>query len=582
MSDDVQHFIECGSENCEGYGATYCNSCYRPMCERCRDDHLRSPDNNDHDVVPYLLRNQKLPVEKCKRHPTKDLDLLCEECQIPLCSKCASQAIHKGHRFDDLEKFYSENCHSCLKTLSSIQNYFLPTSEELQTEIQKDAKEIRRIMDNNRKEVKVDTEFLKNLVDEVMSEILEEVDRGEEKLLEELKSQDKTVDEYITYLHELDGEIHGYLSASKVTNIIIEHSKKLEVLPMPETTKPVTPTYTAGQYCKEDIFNLLGKLHADQTKSEIRDFKCLKSCTSTNKKMKRNYPKASTVQETWSLAVFGTKIKELTVPDIGCIFHVSLDKSDKLWASDNTGNLVQADLQGNTLQKINTSGQGFGYHTVSKNDDLIYADRENKVIKKKDMDKEVFQFIRTVNWEPICIHSSNKSEKIFVGMKKTTGACNADAKVVKYSINGSYKYSIQRDSNDKNLYSEPHYITENVNGDICTSDSGKQEVVVVNEAGQLRFCYRGRRSSFYPYGICTDILGHIIICHGCLNIGSIDIIDNNGQFLSHLIIQRGKNLPYSVCVDDQYNLYVGYCSTNTLNVYKYLQKLLCSTPPVLS
>lgn len=133
-------------------------------------------------------------------------------------------------------------------------------------------------------------------------------------------------------------------------------------------------------------------------------------------------------------------------------------------------------------------------------------------------------------------------------MKKTTSACNSDAKVVKYSMCGGCKYSIQRDNNGKNLYSEPHYITENVNGDICTSDSGKQEVVVVSEAGQPRFCYRGRTSAFYPYGICTDILGHIIVCHGYLNIGSIDIIDNNGQFLSHLIIQRGKNIPCSVCV----------------------------------
>lgn len=571
IPEDAQHYLECGTDNCERYCELYCNSCYRQMCKQCRDDHLKSPDNKEHDVVPYLSRNRKLPVEKCKRHPTKDIDLLCEECQIPLCSLCMTLEIHKGHKFGNLEKFYSENYHYCLDKLPSIREYFLPTSKELQTEIREDGREIKRIMENIRKQVKADIESLKNLADEVKSETLEEVDKVEKKLLEEIKSQDITVDEYIAYIQQLDGEICGYLSASTVTNIINEHSKKLEIRPIPETTKPVTPTYTVGHYSKEDVSNLLGKLHADQEEPKTRNIKTLKFCTSTSKEVIQEHPKASTVQQTWSLTASGTKLKELTVPDIKCIFYVSLDKSDKLWASDNTGNLFQVDHQGNLLQKLNTSLQGFGYHTVTQDGDFIYTDREKKVINKKAKDKEVSVFISGGFWEPISIHSSLKSGELFVGMKRTT-----DAKVVKYNINGSYKYTIHRDINGKKLYSEPHYITENINGDICTSDNEKQEVVVVNEAGQYRFSYRGQRSLFYPYGICTDTLGHIIVCDVYLNKGSIDILDQNGQFLSHLLeSQQGIDCPYSVCVDDQNNLYVGHGSTNTLNVYKYLQ---CSSP----
>ncbi|XP_011419149.2 E3 ubiquitin-protein ligase TRIM71-like [Magallana gigas] len=570
IPDDAQHIIECGTESCERYGAMYCNSCYRSMCEQCRDDHLKIPDNKGHDVVQYLSRNHKIPVEKCKKHPTKDLDLLCEECQIPLCSKCASQETHTRHKFHDLEKFYSENCHSCLKTLPSIQNYFIPTSKELQTEIQENKEEIKRVMEKTRKEVKEDTEFFKKLADKAMSETLEEIDRVEEKLLEELKSQDKTVDEYITYLQKLDREIREYLSASKVTNIIIEHSKNLEIRPIPKTTKPVTPTYTVGKYSKEEVSNLLGKLHVDQTKPELRRIKALESCTSTSKEVKGEYQKASNVQQTESPSASVIKVRELTVPGVERLFHLSIDTAEKVWASDNSGYLVQTDLQGNMLQEINTSRQGVGYHTVTENADLIYADRENKVIYKKSMDlKEVSPFIRT-DWEPISIHSSHKNGGIFVGMKKTTGARNSDAKVVKYSKYGSYLHSIHRD-NDRNLYSEPHYITENINGDICTSDSGKQEVVVVNEARQHRFSYRGQRSAFNPYGICTDTLGHIIVCDGYFNNGTIDIIDTDGEFLTHLVSQSGIIRPYSVCVDDKNNLYVGYSSSNTINVYKYLQ-----------
>lgn len=207
-----------------------------------------------------------------------------------------------------------------------------------------------------------------------------------------------------------------------------------------------------------------------------------------------------------------------------------------------------------------------GYHTVTQDGDFIYTDRKKKVINKKTKDKEVAVFISGGFWEPISIHSSLKTGNIVVGMKRT-----ADAKVVRYNINGSFNNTIHRDINGKKLYSEPHYITENINGDICTSDFEKQEVVVVNEGGQHRFSYRGQRPLFYPYGICTDTLGHIIVCVYS-NKGSIDILDQNGQFLSRLLeSQQGIDCPYSVCVDDQNNLYVGHFSNNTLDVYKYLQ-----------
>ena len=38
----------------------------------------------------------------------------------------------------------------------------------------------------------------------------------------------------------------------------------------------------------------------------------------------------------------------------------------------------------------------------------------------------------------------------------------------------------QMDKRGQELYSHSHYITENINGDICTSDYEKQAVVVVN------------------------------------------------------------------------------------------------------
>ncbi|XP_065942764.1 tripartite motif-containing protein 3-like [Magallana gigas] len=145
------------------------------------------------------------------------------------------------------------------------------------------------------------------------------------------------------------------------------------------------------------------------------------------------------------------------------------------------------------------------------------------------------------------------------------------SKVAMYNKTGKEIQNLERDNKGQRLYSGyPHYITENINGDICVSDYGKQAVIVVNKSGQHRFSYTGQESKILPYGICTDILGHILVCETSSQ--TVHLLDQDGQFLSLLVTsQKGKGNPLCVCVDDDNNLHVGYSGTNTVNVYKYLQ-----------
>ena len=181
-------------------------------------------------------------------------------------------------------------------------------------------------------------------------------------------------------------------------------------------------------------------------------------------------------------------------------------------------------------------------------------------------DRKITEFIKTGNWRPISVHSSRINGDILVGMYK-----DGEAKVTRYSKSGKEIQNIQRDNQGQGLYRIPHYITENINGDICTSDKNNA-VVVVNKSGQHRFYYTGQRSQFYPCGICTDVLSHILVCHGSFMSGTIHLLDQDGAFLSSILSpHQGIELPRGVCVDDENNLYVGQYGTNTVTVYKYLQ-----------
>ncbi|XP_065922852.1 E3 ubiquitin-protein ligase TRIM71-like [Magallana gigas] len=559
----AQHYLVCGTEDCERNCQFYCNDCHQQMCEQCRDKHQKSPDAKNHEVVSYQQRKRQLPEVKCHTHVNRYVDMLCEQCQVPVCSKCVTKN-HGGHTFTDLETVYAEKCGVCLNEINKIEEYFLPTSQDLLKSTKEDSNEIKKIMDSIRASMKAEAESLKRMVDALTSDNIKQVNEQEKSLLQLLNSQDKKYNDYISYLNELVKKFHGYLSSKNLQILMSEITKNLEIDPIPETTKPVPPVFTACQYSKEDVTKLLGRVTVPGIKPEIRKIKPIETVSTqlkpTEKQNKQDREKSERKQ-TLSLCSSVTKVGEYTVPGVDNVCHISLGKSGTLWASDDKGNLIQTDLQGNLLQKIQTNGRFQGYHIFTQDGDLIYTDKRNKIINKITLDNTITEFIKTGDWEPISIHSSRINGDILVGMKR-----DKEAKVTRYNKNGEEIQNIQRDNKGQGLYSYPYYITENINGDICTSDFYKQAVVVVNKSGQHIFSYKDQWS-IGPFGICTDIIGHILVCNGLNN--KVDILDLDGQFLS----QQGVMYfaPRGLCVDDKNNLHVGHVFTNTVTVYKYLK-----------
>eukprot|EP00105_Crassostrea_gigas_P007199 XP_011421372.1 PREDICTED: uncharacterized protein LOC105324011 [Crassostrea gigas] len=567
----AQHYLVCGNGNCEKNCQFYCNPCHLPMCEQCREKHQKSPDTKNHEVVPYRQRRRELPVEKCKDHPTKEIDILCEDCKVPLCYKCALQD-HQKHTLTDLETIYSERFTLYLREIHKIHQYFLPTTKDIQSDIKEEAKNIKAVMDKIRESMKSGAEFLKSLVDTVTSDNIEQVNKIEESIVENLQSQENKYKEYICYLEDLVKEFQGYLSSTKLQNnpIIFSFSDQLKIQPIPKTTKPVPPVFTAGQCSKEDVVKLLGRVIVSNTKPENREIKHTKNASTQLKlsgKQRKQDDGKSDMKPTLSLSSSVTKVREYTVPGVDSVCHISLGKSGKIWASDHVGNLVQTDLaQENRLQNIQTSGGSEGYHTVTKDEVLIYKGLKNKVVKRITVDNTITEYIKTGDWEPLSIHSSHINGDILIGMRN-----GKDAKVTRYNKTGEEIQNIQRDNKGQGMYKYPHYITENINSDICVSDLNKGAVVVVDKSGRCRFCYRGPWSTSLPFGICTDLLGHIIVCDGCTMNRTVYILDQDGQILFRPTIQQGIVYPRSVCVDDENNLHVGQWNNSKVKVFKYLQ-----------
>nr|XP_022300630.1 uncharacterized protein LOC111108839 [Crassostrea virginica] len=251
--------------------------------------------------------------------------------------------------------------------------------------------------------------------------------------------------------------------------------------------------------------------------------------------------------------------------------NVAYFDDEGIWTSGDTGIIRCFNIQGVPQKTINTKGNDWPRDLVGdKNGALLYSEWLSRTVNKVQNDQtEVI--ITLQGWHPLNLCVSTSGD-LLVTMHSDD---KSKAKVVRYS-GSTVKQTIQFDDEGQSLYSGNSffkYISENRNLDICVADWKAGAVVVVNQAGQLRFRYTGHPSPtknmpFEPRGITTDSQSCILTVSGKNH--CIHILDTDGQFLRYIDNCDLKDL-WGLCVDSIDSLFVCEYYTGNVKKIKYLK-----------
>ena len=198
--------------------------------------------------------------------------------------------------------------------------------------------------------------------------------------------------------------------------------------------------------------------------------------------------------------------------------------------------------------------------------ELVYTDYKDRSINIV-RDTYIQVLVRLRGWRPrfLCLAFS---DDILVIMDNDD---DKQTKIVRYA-DSKEKQHIQWDAYGLPLYLPGYnlkHICENRNLDICVADTGARAVVVVNEAGTLRFKYTGppaiAKESFKPYGITTDSQARILTTD--YENHRIHIVNQDGFFLRY-IDNCGLHRPWGLCLDPKDNLFVAE-NKGIVNKIKY-------------
>ncbi|XP_062607225.1 uncharacterized protein LOC134269017 [Saccostrea cucullata] len=495
------------------------------------------------------------------------IELGCIDCKAFLCPKCFALA-HNGHRMLDLEIAYNESFKHCQKEMFEIQDILLPQlrqnlqiKQESVTTVKKQIKEIRSSMRKRADEIikAIETIFNDNnsMLERIEKSVLGHMDREKEE-----------TEDYISYLEELSENLNKGLSSEKASDLITFYWKinKTPRKAIPENRQAMLPKFQEGKMNTVELEKQFGKINMTLEESEeaLKISKAEKIYTDDTGRCNLQLSKQTVKVRNIDLSVFRS------------IFHITRMKSGNFWASDSEGNLNQFDPKGKLGKQITTGRSSYGYHAVTNEGELLYAEREKKAVFRLSTDMMEKKIIDTMCWVPQSIYTSKISGDILVGMGHESDweVC----KLTRFSTEGIKFQDIQKNEKGENLFKSTHYITENINGDICTSDTRGEKVVVVTKSGKHRFSYDGHQAQleFQPCGICTDVLGHILVCNGfygfCSRFFSIHLMNKDGRFLGFILRpQKCPGAPNTLCIDGEKNLWLGTEDNSSVLVYKYLE-----------
>ncbi|XP_062615298.1 tripartite motif-containing protein 55-like isoform X1 [Saccostrea cucullata] len=535
----------------------HCDTCLVNLCKACVGEHFSADLSKPHKIVDFKDRKSTPLYPKCKSHSKERCQMYCKQCDIPVCINCIDFNLHLGHELSNILRVLDEKKESITKERNELDETIYPTYRGIASDVQNRMSQVEKEYGDLSTTITKHGEKWHREINKLVNKLKAEVDEMKNTQLQTLQ---KHLDELKKTMSDIKDEINSMetvIDTNDVSKLLSVMSKVHTYRNIPHKIIPSLPKFIPEKIQGEELYKMFGDLSTSSLASDKHGY---------SMKTIQKSPEAGSSPQVKQLL---DEPETVTTIDTGYgrLFYVACinDKEICTTGNNNTMNLYSIN-QGSLLKSITTkSGNWPCDIAVTKSGDLVYTDYNDRTVSIVKNEK-IEEVIRLQNWRPKDVCSTSSGDLLVIMVSDG----DRQSKVVRYS-GSTEKQSIQFDDKGKHLYLSGRLISENKNLDICVADYRAGAVVVVNQAGKLRYRYTGhtpalKNQAFRPIGITTDSQSHILTAD--YNNDCVHIIDQDGQFLRYIDCRLSK--PWGLCIDTNDNLFVAHCSNRRVKKIKYM------------
>ncbi|XP_062604411.1 uncharacterized protein LOC134266197 [Saccostrea cucullata] len=540
---------------------THCDTCLVKLCKACVGEHFSADLSKPHKIVDFKDRKSTPLYPGCTSHDKEQCEMYCKHCDRPVCLSCLASKQHLGHELSKVLQVLDEKKDIIIKERNELNDMIYPTYQDMASNVQNRLSQIEKEYGDLSTAITKHGEDWHREIDILVKKLKAKVDEMKNKQLQTLQKQLNEINKNISDIKEEINSMETAIDTNNLSQLFSIMSNVPRYLNLPHKLIPLLPKFIPGKIHWEELSKIFGALSPSSLTTDKNGY----SMKTTQKSPEAgSYPPVKQLFD---------EPETVTTIDTGYVtlYNVACLSDEEIWTNGYDSNMKLFNINhGSLLKSITAKSVNKPWDiAVTKSGDVVYTDYSDRTMNIVKNEK-IEVVIRLENWRPGSVCSTSSGDLLVI----MDSDDNKQAKVVRYSGSTEIK-TIQFDDKGKPLYSSgsySRYITENKNLDICVSDWGAKAVVVVNQAGKLRFRYTGHTPAlqnklFKPLGITTDSQSRILIAdrdNHCVH-----IIDQDGQFLRY--IDCGLSNPWGLCTDTNDNLFVAQLLNIQVKKIKYLQ-----------
>ncbi|XP_021367305.1 tripartite motif-containing protein 2-like [Mizuhopecten yessoensis] len=486
--------------------------------------------------IPFRIKGQFT----CTHHKGGQLDLYCEECQIPVCIKCVS-TVHKSHPLCDLSEIIHQTKQDVQSFIDKTEKVDLVQIDQYITSTDKHLKDNTSNFDKLSHHLKTQTNKLKEDLDQLTAQTLSLYQQMEEDNTKLLQTYKQDLEVYDAKLKKQVQECKIALQRGSDIQIYDTGCEIQSALTLPAEPTLCTASFTPNQNPEVHLKQALGEVntscHCQGQASPGHDMSVGSSTGQGSTSTQQNSTGRKKVKSPVYRLLPQTKVLgNWTSPCY--ITSVCPTIDGQVWTSacdDITLNLL--DRKGKVIQKIKHN-TGITEISLSPTTNTLWVCDLDNNITELVSGRLVHRFGTREEPRCICITASNH---VIVGMNK---------KISKFTTEGTLLHTTSAAGTGKPFVCTPYRISEcPVTHNVAVADlgntlhggEGKPRVVVIDTDFKKLFEYDGKvphtyqptsqsgSKRFTPWGVVYDSVGNLVI-GDCSN-NRIILINGCGEFL---------------------------------------------------